>query len=90
MALRSALDRMDALDIGETAQDFYFLRGHTGEWVVHFRSPNKSDWRISRDFRLSAAIENALIDMEENPYVGQEYRHGENDISPDDGLDDLI
>lgn len=90
MGLRRALDRMDALDVGDVAQDFYFLRHVTDKiWAVHFRTNNKSDWRVSRDERLAVAIENALIDMEENPFVGQEHRHGEHDITPDD-WEDLI
>tara|TARA_Y100000593_G_scaffold83521_1_gene157487 strand:+ start:15977 stop:16264 length:288 start_codon:yes stop_codon:yes gene_type:complete len=86
MALRDALDLLDALDTGDHVQDFYFLRHRDeGTWACHYRTPGKGDWRVSRDARLSIAIENALIDMEQNPYEGQEYRHGTHDITPDEG-----
>lgn len=90
MALRSALELMDALDIGEVAQDFYFLRGHNERWTVHYRTPNKNDWRVSRADKLSTAIENALLDMQSNPYAGQEHAHGTHDITPKEDWEDLI
>lgn len=65
--LSESLALLDALDVGEVTQEFYFLRGpNNDDWRVHSRS-GRGNWATTRAPRLSDAIA-AHIETDEDDW----------------------